>query len=141
MLSVAAVLAMVLWSPNADAKPGDSAPSFGSRLFDAFRPSFEAPRPSWSMAPPLRLQPEGARLTLELPNEWMPAPDYGVLRIPFDPNKHWQFRRATRTTRATIGASVHLQVTDRSRSIDFGLSLLPRAAIATLRFDPLAGAK
>jgi hypothetical protein len=32
---------------------------------------------------------------------------------------------------------VHLHVSDRARSIDFGLSLLPRAAIATLRFDPL----
>lgn len=135
VVSSAAMLATALLSPDADAAKGDrSMPTLGTAFFGT-------PRPSWSMAPPLRLQPEGARLTLDLPREWMPAPDYGVLRIPFDPNKHWEFRRDTRMTRATLGASVHLQVTDPSRSVDFGLSLLPRAAIATLRFDPLAGAK
>lgn len=97
--------------------------------------------PSGTLAPPLRLQPEGARLTLELPREWMPAPDYGILGLWFDPNKHWEFHRDNRTTRATLGTQVHLHVVDRSRSLDFGLSLLPRAAIATLRFDPLAGAR
>lgn len=137
--SVGAVasLASVLVCPNAEASPDErtedkvASPSLGSTVFGT-------PRLSWSMTPPpLRLQPEGARLMLELPSEWMPAPDLGRLGVVLDPNKHWEFRRATRMTRATLGASVHLQVTDRSRSIDFGLSLLPRAAIATLRFDPL----
>lgn len=135
--AVASVASMVV-CPNADASPGErdersedkvASPSLGSTIFGT-------PRLSWSMTPPpLRLQPEGARLMLELPPEWMPAPDLGRLGYALDPNKHWEFRRATRMTRATLGTSVHLHVTDRSRSIDFGLSLLPRAAIATLRFD------
>jgi hypothetical protein len=119
---------------RADQRIEDTAPSrsLGSTVFGM-------PRLSWSTTPPpLRLQPEGARLMLELPREWMPAPDLGWLGVPLDPNKHWEFRRATRMTRATLGTSVHLHISDRSRSIDFGLSLLPRAAIATLRFDPLA---
>jgi hypothetical protein len=147
------MVASVVLCPNAEASPrarGDDrdnladfadladqgenkteSPSLGSTKFGT-------PRLSWSMTPPpLRLQPEGARLMLELPREWMPAPDFGRLGISLDPNKHWEFRRATRMTRATLGTSVHLHVSDRSRSIDFGLSLLPRAAIATLRFDPL----
>lgn len=134
-------LLIVAVCPNADASPNArtdeqsedkvASASLGSTIFGT-------PRLSWSMTPPpLRLQPEGARLMLELPPEWMPAPDLGRLGVVLDPNKHWEFRRATRMTRATLGASVHLHVTDRSRSIDFGLSLLPRAAIATLRFDPL----
>jgi hypothetical protein len=132
--------ASMLLSPNAEASPGDrggdsqsepASPSLGETKFGT-------PRLSWTMAPPLlRLQPEGARLMLELPPEWMPAADLGLLGIPIDTNKHWEFRRATRMTRATLGTSVHLHVSDRSRAIDFGLSLLPRAAIATLRFDPL----
>jgi hypothetical protein len=144
------LVASVVLCPNAEASPGargderderaeradqgenkTESPSLGSTKFGT-------PRLSWSMTPPpLRLQPEGARLMLELPREWMPAPDFGRLGIPLDPNKHWEFRRATRMTRATLGTSVHLHVSDRARSIDFGLSLLPRAAIATLRFDPL----
>jgi hypothetical protein len=133
----AAMFATMVWCPSVEASPGApspdvSRPDLGSTIFGT-------PRLSWSMAPPLRLQPEGARLTLELPREWMPAPDLGLLGVPLDPNKHWEFRRAERMTRATIGTSVHLQVS--APSIDFGLSLLPRAAVATLRFDPLAGVR
>lgn len=133
------MVASLALCPNAEAAPGDreqqsenktEKPSLGSTIFGT-------PRLSWTMAPPLRLQPEGARLMLELPREWMPAPDLGRLGFPLDTNKHWEFHRATRTTRATLGTSVHLHISDRSRAIDFGLSLLPRAAIATLRFDPL----
>jgi hypothetical protein len=126
----AVMFATMVLSPSAQAGEPSSGPSLGSTVFGT-------PRVSWSMAPPLRLQPEGARLVLELPPEWMPAPDVGLLGFAFDPNKHWEFRRATRLTRATIGASVHLQVSDPARSFDFGLSLLPRAAVATLHFDPL----
>jgi hypothetical protein len=140
IVGAAAMLASLVLCPNAEASWGERArqsenkgesPSLGSTIFGT-------PRLSWSMAPPLlRLQPESARLMLELPREWMPAPDIGRLGHLFDTNKHWEFRRATRMTRATLGTSVHLHVTDRSRAVDFGLSLLPRAAIATLRFDPL----
>jgi hypothetical protein len=137
------VLASLVVCPDAEASWGDRnlqnqssedkdvSPSLGSTIFGT-------PRLSWSMTPPpLRLQPESARLVLELPREWMPAPDFGRLGYELDTNKHWEFRRATRMTRATLGTSVHLHITDRARAIDFGLSLLPRAAIATLRFDPL----
>jgi hypothetical protein len=93
---------------------------------------------SWRMAPPtLRLQPEGARLVLDLPAEWMPAPDLGRLGIPLDPNKHWRFRSAHQLTSASIGAGLRLSVEDRTRSVWFGISLLPRAAVAVLRFDPM----
>jgi hypothetical protein len=131
VVGAAAIAGTMIVAPSAHA----STPSpEGSTVFGT-------PRVNWSMAPPLRLQPEGARLVLDLPREWMPAPDFGRLGYAFDPNKHWEFRRATRMTRATLGASVHLQVSDRARSFDFGLSLLPRAAVATLRFDPLAFTK
>jgi hypothetical protein len=133
----AAMFASMVLCPNAEASKPDASSS-GSNLGSTI---FGTPRPSWSMAPPLRLQPEGARLMLELPREWMPAADLGLLGYTIDPNKHWEFRRSTRMTRATLGTSVHLHVSDRARSIDFGLSLLPRAAIATLRFDPLARAR
>jgi hypothetical protein len=130
VVGAAAMLASMVWSPSAEAS-SPSGPNLGSTIFGT-------PRVSWSVAPPLRLEPEGARLVLDLPREWMPAPDVGRLGFLLEPNKHREFRQAARTTRATIGTSVHLHVTDRAHSIDFGLSLLPRAAIATLRFDPLA---
>jgi hypothetical protein len=157
ILSVAAVLATLMLSPDAEAaKPAVSVPdasgpdaSGPDESADSADPThnlgrtiFGMPRMSWTMAPPLlQLQPEAARLMLLLPPEWMPAPDFGLRGVPFDPNKHWEFHRDTRMTRATLGTSVHLQITNSSRSFDFGLSLLPRAALATFSFDPLAGAK
>lgn len=126
----AALLAASLYAPEAAASEGEEL-SLGATVFGT-------PRPNWYVSPPLHLQPESARLVLYLPSEWMPPPDFGFLGVPFDPNKHWEFRRSTRLTRATLGASVHLHVNDPSHSIDFGLSLLPRAAIAVLRFDPAA---
>jgi hypothetical protein len=130
VLGAAAMLATTLVAAEAEASNGRA---LGSTAFGA-------PRLSWNMAPPLHLQPESARLVLYLPSEWMPpAPRAGSFgNLILDPNKHWEFRRATRLTRATIGTSVHLHINDPARSIDFGLSLLPRAAIAVLRFDPLA---
>ncbi len=93
---------------------------------------------SWRMAPPtLRLQPEGARLVLDLPAEWMPAPDFGRLGRPLDPNKSWTFHGGHQRTSASIGTSLRLSVEDRSRSLWFGISVLPRAAVAVLRFDPV----
>jgi hypothetical protein len=100
---------------------------------------FGAPRLSWTSPPQLQLQPERARLMLVLPIEWMPAPDYGSLGslgMPFDPHKRWVFHRDERRTQATIGTSLRLRVTDPKHSIDFRLRLMPRAAIAVLRFDP-----
>jgi hypothetical protein len=118
----------------AQAKQPDHQPA-------ASKPGFDTPQLSW-VAPQLHLQPEGARLMLILPPEWLPPPDQGgalggALGGSFDPNKHWEFRRDALTTRATLGASVHLHLTNTAGSIDFGLSLLPRAAVAVLRFDPI----
>ncbi len=93
---------------------------------------------SWRMAPPtLRLQPESARLVLNLPSEWMPPPDLGRFGRPLDPNKRWKFRRAHQLTSASIGAGLRLSVEDRARSVWFGISVMPRAAVAVLRFDPM----
>lgn len=130
LLGAAAMLATTLVAAEVEASDGRA---LGSTAFGA-------PRLSWNLAPPLNLQPESARLVLYLPSEWMPpTPRTGSAgALLLDPNKHWEFRRATRLTRATIGASVHLHINDSARSIDFGLSLLPRAALAVLRFDPLA---
>ncbi|PRQ05242.1 hypothetical protein [Enhygromyxa salina] len=99
---------------------------------------FGVPRLSWTMAPPLQLQPERARLMLLLPTEWMPTPDYGKLGVPFDPEKSWEFQNDQRLTEATIGTSLRLRITDPEHSIDFRLRLMPRAAIAVLHFDPTA---
>jgi hypothetical protein len=93
---------------------------------------------SWRMAPPtLRLQPEGARLLLQLPPEWLPPPDLGRLGVPLDPNVRWNFHRAGQQTTASLGQGLRLEVVARSRSLGFGLTVLPRAAVAELRFDPL----
>jgi hypothetical protein len=133
LAGAAALAATALIAPEAAAADGET--------FSLMSTVFGPPNRQWTMAPPLHLQPEGARLVLYLPSEWMPPPDYGVLGVPFDPNKHWEFRRSSALTRATLGTSVHLHVNDPSHSIEFGLSLLPRAAIAVLHFDPAAWAR
>jgi hypothetical protein len=93
---------------------------------------------NWRMGPTtLRLQPEGARLVLSLPTEWMPPPDLGRLGIKLDPNRYWRFRSHHQLTSASIGQGLRLSVDDQSHSVWFGLSVLPRAAVAVLRFDPL----
>ena len=92
----------------------------------------------WRLAPPaLRLQPEGARLVLSLPSEWMPPADLGRLGIKLDPNRYWRFRSSHQLTSASIGQGLRLSVEDPGRSVWFGLSVLPRAAVAVLHFDPL----
>lgn len=125
VFAAAASLASVLIAPEAAA----AEPELGTTVFGV-------PRLSWHMAPPLQLQPERARLMLVLPIEWMPATDLGALGMPLDPNKRWVFHRAQLSTQATIGTSLRLRITDPAHSIDFGLRLMPRAAIAVLRFDP-----
>lgn len=94
---------------------------------------------TWRMGPPsLRLQPESARLVLNLPAEWMPPADPGPLGVRLDPNKTWQFRTGPQQrTSASIGQGLRLQIDDRRRALWFGLSVLPRAAVAELRFDPM----
>ena len=138
LIAGAAMLAAsLLITPEAQAAEPGAERALGSTAFGV-------PRLSWNMAPELQLQPERARLMLVLPPEWMPTPDFGALGrlgMPLDPSKSWVFRRPQRTSHATsvtIGTSVRLRITDPSRSIDFGLRLMPRAAIAVLRFDPTA---
>jgi hypothetical protein len=93
---------------------------------------------TWRMGPPtLRLQPESARLVLDLPAEWMPPPDLGALGVRLDPNKTWHFRTGQQRTSASIGQGLRLQIDDRERALWFGLSVMPRAAVAELRFDPM----
>jgi hypothetical protein len=78
-------------------------------------------------SPTLSLQPEVARVFLTVPPELLPPPELWWLR-PFE-----------------LGGSGHvfiylpaqIQVVDRSRSLGFGVTVLPRAAVAELRFDPL----
>lgn len=124
-LGVALTVAALAWvaaPAEAEAGAGDSAEL----------------RLSWRMAPPtLRLQPESARLVLTLPIEWMPPPDLGPLGVRLDPNKYWRFRNGPQLTSASIGQGLRLQIEDREHAVWFGLSVLPRAAFATLRFDPL----
>ncbi|KIG14416.1 hypothetical protein DB30_06759 [Enhygromyxa salina] len=127
----------MLTAPEAGATKPESAaetmpqPALGTTVFGI-------QRLSWTMPPPLQLQPERARLMLVLPVEWMPATDYGFL-AGFEPYKRWEFQRDQRQTQATIGTSLRLRVTDPEHSIDFRLRLMPRAAIAVLHFDPTAG--
>lgn len=96
---------------------------------------------SWRLPPPtLRLQPEGARLFLNLPPELMPPPELGGFG-PFEFRERLIFVRgqesARRVTASTLGASLRFELEDRARSLGFGLTVLPRAAVAVLRFDPL----
>lgn len=108
------------------------------------RTSFGTPRLTWSMPPVINLQPQRARLMLNLPSEWMPEPDIGFLAargISLVPQKEWEFHRAHLRTKATIGPNVVLRIQDRAHSLDFGLRLMPRSAVAVLRFDPTAGAR
>lgn len=91
--------------------------------------------------PNLHLQPESARLVLALPTELMPPPDLGLLGSltgePMDPNKHWDFRTGAGLGRASLGAGLRLSLDDRGGAFGFDLALLPRAAVAELRFDPV----
>ncbi|MFV8752620.1 hypothetical protein ACNOYE_18895 [Nannocystaceae bacterium ST9] len=93
--------------------------------------------------PLVGLQPETARLVLDLPVELLPPrqPWYG---FDFDGSfKQWDFQvaqigRPTRHARqhasASLGAGFKLVVDDPHRAIRFRMSLLPRAAVAVLSF-------
>lgn len=130
LLGVGALLAVSLAAPEASASEPRTS-DLGSTVFGT-------PRLSWNAGPRVRLQPEAGRISLELPVEWMPPPDFGFLGLPLDPNKHWDFHNASRWTRASLGTGLRVQINDPRRSVDFGLSVVPRAAVAVLRFDPIA---
>jgi len=101
------------------------------------RTAFGMPRLSWSMAPPMHLQPERARLILTLPSEWMPTPDPGQVRIHIPTTKDFEFQRERLNATARVGSEIRLHLTVPRHALDFDLSLMPRAAIAVLRFDPV----
>lgn len=98
---------------------------------------FGTPRLAWSMAPPINLQPERARLMLALPPEWMPAQDEGVLRLYLPTTKDFDFHGAMLSARATVGSEMHLHLSAPAKALDFDLSIMPRGAVAVLRFDPI----
>lgn len=96
---------------------------------------------SWRLPPPsLRLQPEAARLFINLPPEWMPPREHGRLG-PFEFRERLIFVRELQSSghvaASTLGAALRFELEDRARSLGFGLTVLPRAAVAVLRFDPL----
>ncbi len=94
----------------------------------------------------LRLQPESARLTLDLPPELLPVieplPGTGLrLTGTF---KQWDFqlpplggrhgsRRGAHAS-ASFGAGFRLIVDDPLRAVRFRMSVLPRAAVAEIAF-------
>ena len=133
LLGAAAMFAAALVAPEASA----AAPSIDG-------PSFDTPHLRWSGTSNLELQPHYARVMLPLPSEWMPAPDLGYLGsrgISLVPQKEFEFSRRGLTTQAVIGPNVYLRIEDRAHSVAFGLRLMPRSAVAVLRFDPIARLK
>ena len=118
------------------------AAAFVAPEANAAEPSFDTPRLRWAGTSNLELQPHYARVMLPLPSEWMPAPDLGLLGargISLVPQKEFEFHRRGLTTQAVIGPNVYLQIEDRAHYVAFGLRLMPRSAVAVLRFDPMAG--
>lgn len=127
--------------PNA-AEPDAAKPALGSTAFGVPRPTWYAPQFQ------IQLQPERARLMLFLPKEWMPAPDPGVLAamgfsgvegmdsLPASLGTQWVFHQRHSMLTATMATSVGLEISAPYHSVDFQLRLMPRAAIAVLRFDP-----
>jgi hypothetical protein len=103
---------------------------------------------SWRVAPPtLSLQPEAARLFLHVPPEWLPPPELHGLR-PFEPDQRLRFTpewrpawncasRGSGVLCTMGGPPLTLEVEDRLGSLGFSVTVLPRAAVAVLRFDPL----
>ena len=89
--------------------------------------------------PNLHLQPESARLVLQLPVELMPQADTGRLGQTFDPNKYWDIGKRV-PAHARLGQGLGLSVSDPRHAVQFQLSVMPRVAVAILRFDFL-GAK
>lgn len=89
---------------------------------------------SWRMLPPtLSLQPEAGRVFLRVAPEWLPPPDRRLV-LP-----SWSCPARSRPVVCTVvGPPIQLQLEHRSRALGFGVAVLPRAAVAMLRFDPVA---
>jgi hypothetical protein len=92
--------------------------------------------------PLVGLQPESARLVLELPASMLP-PRQTWYGFDFDGSiREWDFRvppvgRAIRTSQrasASLGAGFRLVIDDPRRAVRFRMSVLPRAAVAVLSF-------
>lgn len=91
--------------------------------------------------PNVGLQPESARLVLDLPREVLPARQtwYG---LDFDGTfKDWEFEvitpgrvRMRKLASASLGAGFRLIVDSPDRAVRFRMSVLPRAAVAVLSF-------
>lgn len=91
--------------------------------------------------PNLGLQPEPARLVLELPRELLPVPQrwHG---LDFDGSiKEWRFEvvttgrvRMRKLASASVGAGLRIVVDSPTRAVRFRMSVLPRAAVAVISF-------
>jgi hypothetical protein len=95
--------------------------------------------------PIVGLQPESARLVLDLPVGLLP-PRQTWQGLDFDGSiKQWEFEvaplgrphRATRKRQrasASLGAGFRLDIDDPERAVRFRMSVLPRAAVAVISF-------
>lgn len=129
-------LALLGAAPEASAAEPDQASDSGFVL-DPGKTRFGTPRLSWNFAPPLQLQPERARVTLQLPEEWMPSPTVNIRGLYLPTTKDFDFRGSFHA-RATIGSRIHFHISAPRQAVDFGLSFSGRAAVAILRFDPIS---
>lgn len=93
----------------------------------------------------LSLQPEAARVFLRVSPEWLLPSDRRL--APRDPRAmflrewtpSWSCAAGSHAVRCTVaGPPIQLELEHRSRRIGFGVTVLPRAAVAVLRFDPVA---
>ena len=91
--------------------------------------------------PHVGLQPEPARLVLDLPRELLPLPQrwHG---LDFDGTiKEWRFEvvtpgrvRMRKLASASLGAGLRIVVDSPTRAVRFRMSVLPRAAVAVISF-------
>jgi hypothetical protein len=91
--------------------------------------------------PHVGLQPEPARLVLDLPRELLPIPRswHG---LDFDGTiKEWRFEvvtpgrvRMRKLASASLGAGLRIVVDSPTRAVRFRMSVLPRAAVAVISF-------
>lgn len=133
--AVVCSLSLLLLPSTASAGEPTSASEY---VPDTGNTRFGTPRLTWTMPPPLNLQPERARITLVLPPEWMPAPTVNRRGLHVPTTKDFVFGDpAALSARATVGSSIHLHVSAPRQALDFGLTLGPRNAVAILHFDPL----
>lgn len=134
-------LGLALWGAAPEASAAEPGQDTGEGyVFDAGKTRFGTARMSWNFAPTLHLQPERARVTLQLPPEWMPAPTVNIRGLYLPTTKNFDFRGSFHT-RATIGSRIALHISAPQQAVDFGLSFSGRSAVAILRFDPISWAE